>query len=349
MQCTSSMKQVGLALHNHCNTHNVFPGSSHQIAIRGARPHANGPSNSSPNNGFADGNMRRYSGLVMLLPFIEQSALYEMEATRVRPNGDRAGWEGNPWDADWYGERNAWSTVVNVFLCPSDGNGSNPANRTTGTNYRVCRGDGNINWDRWQECRGLFGPQIFFERDFSAIQDGASNTIALAEAVVGSEDKMNLVKGGICMTAYEIEGRKENPNAAEIFACINSSSSQELAPGKISNRTDGFSGSRWGDGQNQFTLFFTYMPPNGVSVVHTGEGEHWLMIAASSFHTGGVNVCLADGSVRFVSDTVDTGGLRLRSGKEIGPGVGSRWSRGPSPFGVWGGMGTIGEGEAVSL
>lgn len=89
------------------------------------------------------------------------------------------------------------------------------------------------------------------------------------------------------------------------------------------------------------------MAPNGPSVGHAGEGEHWVMVASSSFHTGGVNVCLTDGSVRFVSETVDTGGLR--SGVTIGPAYVDPWSRGPSPFGVWGGMGTVGEGESVSL
>ncbi len=71
------------------------------------------------------------------------------------------------------------------------------------------------------------------------------------------------------------------------------------------------------------------------------------MVAASSNHPGGVNVGRVDGSVQFVSETVNTG--TLQQGGTIGPGAGARWSRGPSPWGVWGAMGTVGEGETGNL
>jgi prepilin-type N-terminal cleavage/methylation domain-containing protein/prepilin-type processing-associated H-X9-DG protein len=345
MTCTNHLKQLGLALHNHHDAYNAMPGSSYQIAVRARNPHPDGPYDSSPNNGFNYDNSRRIGALPMLLPFIEQTPIYDMEANRVRPNGERAPWCGMPWDANWYGEQNAWSTVINVFQCPSDGAGKRTTG-TTGTNYRVCRGDGSINWDRAQECRGLFGPQTYFERSFSAITDGTSNTIAFAESVVGYSDRRSQVKGGLCVAPFEIDGKKENPNAAEFFACISAASPGQLDANHIHTNTNGI-GTRWGDGQNQYTLFFTYMPPNGPNAGHTGEGEHWIMVAASSFHSGGVNVCFTDGSIRFVTDSVDTGGLR--SGATLGPGVGSGWSRGRSPFGVWGGIGTINQGESVSI
>ena len=64
----------------------------------------------------------------------------------------------------------------------------------------------------------------------------------------------------------------------------------------------------------------------------------WGFFSAQSNHSGGVNVGLADGSVRFVSDTVDCGNLNaryVRSGK--------------SPYGVGGAMGSPQGGETVSL
>jgi len=336
MQCSNHMRQLGLALHNYHDAHGILPGSSFQIEIRNARP-----------QGFSGGHAHRLSAFVVLLPFIEQQALYDREATRVRGSGASAPWGGYPWHWDWYGGPNAWSTVISMLQCPSDGKGARPpAGRGAGTNYRVSRGDGSINWDRNNEARGLFAPQAHFERDIGAVTDGTSNTIAFAEAVVGYQDQRHLIRGGLCVAPFEINGQKENPNAAEFFACIDPTNPREIVPNRVHHQMDGV-GSRWGDGQNQFTLFFTYMPPNGPSVGHTGEGEHWLMVAASSYHPGGVNVALTDGSVRFIPDTIDTGGLR--AGATIGGGVGHPWSRGPSPFGVWGALGTIGEGDRVSL
>ncbi len=60
----------------------------------------------------------------------------------------------------------------------------------------------------------------------------------------------------------------------------------------------------------------------------------------ASNHTGGVNVVLADGSVHFMSNSVDTGDLTV--------GVAGRM-QGPSPYGVFGALGTIAGGEVASI
>jgi prepilin-type processing-associated H-X9-DG protein len=66
---------------------------------------------------------------------------------------------------------------------------------------------------------------------------------------------------------------------------------------------------------------------------HYGPGI-W---TATSEHPGGVQVALADGSVRFVSETVDTGNLSV-----VAP---PHNQTGPSPYGVWGSLGTRSGGE----
>jgi hypothetical protein len=57
-----------------------------------------------------------------------------------------------------------------------------------------------------------------------------------------------------------------------------------------------------------------------------------------SNHPGGVNAGLMDGVVRFISDTINCGDQNAAAAK---------W--GPSPFGVWGAMGTPDGGETVSF
>ncbi|MEM9702797.1 MAG: H-X9-DG-CTERM domain-containing protein, partial [Planctomycetota bacterium] len=54
-----------------------------------------------------------------------------------------------------------------------------------------------------------------------------------------------------------------------------------------------------------------------------------------SYHPGGIQVCMVDGSVRFISETID-------AGNQNAPNPVS----GLSPYGVWGGLGTRSGGEA---
>jgi len=72
----------------------------------------------------------------------------------------------------------------------------------------------------------------------------------------------------------------------------------------------------------------------------SGESDNGFYTANSN-HTGGVNVARLDGSVNFVSNSVDTNGLPAA---QMG-----RFLQGASPYGVWGAMGTPQGGESRSL
>jgi prepilin-type processing-associated H-X9-DG protein len=64
-------------------------------------------------------------------------------------------------------------------------------------------------------------------------------------------------------------------------------------------------GYPWREGSIWRTGYTHLLPPN--SACWRLNGDWWqISPSASSYHTGGVNVALVDGSVRFVSSNVDT-------------------------------------------
>ena len=102
-------------------------------------------------------------------------------------------------------------------------------------------------------------------------------------------------------------------------------------------------GRRWGDAHSIYTTFFAVMPPN--SPTCSTNGETWAMPTASSYHPGGVNVALCDGSVRFISETINAGDPNT-----VPPDLNGRPQdySGPSLWGVWGALGSARGGEPVS-
>ena len=64
-------------------------------------------------------------------------------------------------------------------------------------------------------------------------------------------------------------------------------------------------GYPWREGSIWRNGFNTILPPNKPCYRPNG-GEWWQLVTpASSYHSGGVNVSMADGSIRFITDSVN--------------------------------------------
>jgi prepilin-type processing-associated H-X9-DG protein len=189
-------------------------------------------------------------------------------------------------------------------------------------------------------------------KSLASIGDGTSNTIALSESCQGNGNKL-LARVGIVQVATNIVNRVGidyyYPDATNAATYTYASRCLATAPGgkypstgtgAPISRSD-MKGIAWYIPTN---IFHTVMPPNGPSChADPGDGSVYgdvaeIIKSAGSYHPGGVNAALFDGSGRFVSETIYCGASTAKL-KNIGA----------SEFGVWGAMGSINGGESAAM
>jgi prepilin-type N-terminal cleavage/methylation domain-containing protein len=324
MQCTNHMKQWTLSLHNYHDAHQGFPAAHNPC-------HSNNTGGSPYGAPAGSTAYRRFSATYCLFPVMEQQALFDA----IRSNNIQV-----PWTTTGGYVQTNFSTVQ----CPSDGNSKNTWTYGAGGNIVMSHGDGVISSEHYTvggagdvSSRGMFFPQ--FWKSMSSVTDGTSNTIAISETIVpATTGGGRQVKGGVAVVA-DIEGGYGTYELKPSF-CKSVQSGNDLT-GSVRSTSGQERGTRYLDGLILYSGFVTVMPPNSPSCVRADSEIIWGLFTAQSNHTGGVNTGRVDGSVSFVSDTVDTNGLPVNvQGKNLS---------GSSAYGVWGAMGTPSGGESKSL
>ena len=332
MQCTNHLKQWGLGLHNYHDAHKMFPTPS--MKNRGATHLASWTVDRVPMGiNFA------------ILPYIEQTARYEgFISSPQSVLGDPS------YSIWWVIQGNEYTRPsVPTFLCPSDGesNSPGPYEGTARTNIVFSMGDASYTpWypdSIWAplsptydhlmiSSRGMFITESW--KSFGSIQDGSSNTIGGSERITCSRggsaenDRRRGVLGGNPEWLALWSGRPNPENC--LLAFLRPENRQVLS----TPAGDPYGGLVL-DGRGFNTGFNTILKPNHPSCY---DGAGIVFVNASSFHTGGANVVLMDGSVTFVSDTIDTG---VSSADQV--------RSGESPYGVWGAMGSPNGGESKRM
>ena len=299
MQCSNHLKQLGLALHNHHDTFGYMP----------------------PLRNIGGGNNARRNGFISLLPFLEQNNTYEQAMVDVSTD---------PWANLGY-----WTDFsFSGFTCPSSPPPASSQNQQkTPLNYPMCLGDRLRERDTPMETtRGMFqkGSGAITEAPknklkFASVTDGLSNTMAFSERI-----------------SMASAGSPQQGGFAQV-ALVGDSSPSDCTAMLRGAWAGQIEGSRWNDGRVSFSAFFAAAPPNSASC--TGDGSsgnihdgNFALPGASSMHPGGVMACMGDGSVRFVSETIDTGSQSASF----------NFTSGASPYGVWGAMGSRDGGEAIT-
>jgi prepilin-type processing-associated H-X9-DG protein len=334
MRCSNNIKQLALACHNHVDTMQILPSAARQYSLCVQVQISLGLTDDDA------GGRARISYLSVLLPYIEQTALYERVAENARSSSFIV-----PWDLGW--ANNPSFAKINSFICPSDGETFSDS-QMGGSSYRCNRGDLWIDYNWWNEERGPFAVASHHRFGFEGIPDGTSNTIFFSEAVIGEHgNNSNKIRGGIAgnVARTNMTGPPKN--------CDDRRGSGGVLIGDIANN-QGYdyqaSGRRWTDAQSLFTQFFTTLPPNSPSCAATLNNESGPLITASSYHPGGVNVAMADASVKFVSDTIQVKNLDKTPADAPWsfPGDAHHY-KGAAIWGVWSELGTRNGGENASL
>ena len=307
MQCTNNLKQYVLSVHNYHDVNGVLPASRMDFYNFNTNQY-----DDSAYGGFV-------GATVALLPFMEQNPRYEAFVKDAKSAGN------NSWP---FASTSTYTDKIPTILCPSDGQA---ALLSSPDRVQFDVGpDGRAAATAKVDSRGFFAPKTW--RPLSFATDGTSNTAAISE-MIGDKNRSTKVKGGVFKTSSLHDGQ------AKPGPCLTESRRAD-DPTELNSGTDTWRGLLWTDGRSVNGAFTTVLPPNSPCCIYSWpniENYAWGVFSPQSFHSGGVNVGLADGSIRFVSDTIDAGSPNSY-------GVVS----GKSPYGVWGALGSPTGGESVS-
>ena len=345
MQCTNHLKQLSLA------THTYHDAMGHIVPLNASRlvktiydeiKWATSPD-------FDAGAAPAGTGWgVFICPFIEHQAVYDIYLQALRTSGSGTTAPENNWNV---GLGSSWSNhgiiQVSIYGCPSDPLGRGGSSAQGGnpgrSNYVGSIGDyprgtpsGAATGSNF---RGAMVPGQM-QYDLGAISDGTSNTILFAEAVVGTSGSRRVLGDVAHVSGVE-------DWAAPSVCSVVRGSNGDILDGVVTGTTrppEDMQGRRWVAVSWSIGYFYSMLPPNSPSCSANATFSWGNTPSASSYHTGGINAAMADGSCRFISETIETRGLDRSWNSHMGTNFAL-----PSPWGVWGALGSRAGGESVAL
>jgi prepilin-type N-terminal cleavage/methylation domain-containing protein/prepilin-type processing-associated H-X9-DG protein len=325
MQCTNNLKQLALSCHNMHDVEGHFPSLAYQ---RGYPTDSFHWRVSWPAMLFAYIEQTQRHTVVMQIP--EQGipcAPYTTSAT-VNHNGATI--------------ENPYAGFLSAFICPSEVVNTPCDGALAPISYRINIGDetynNTISLGNDSLRRGVAGRGDQFKCTMASIEDGTSNTILFAESTITTQmdGRVSSLRGGIAQTSADVYRMP----ISLVEECRSNRNGMELNSAFPNSRR----GARLADAYGPvFTGVHIILPPNSPTCSY--NHFEFTFNAASSYHSGGVNVAMCDGSVRFVPDTID---CRRSDYTSLGGSTLTVGNSGRSFFGVWGAMGTRNGGETTS-
>ena len=296
MQCSNNLKQLSLAMHNYHDTYNRFPaGVTAWNGVNNGAQRNNG--NPQDNGGFFNG---MWSWSAYILPFVEGQNLYNRINFNQRPWTEE---RGDAWFYDTGADTTAFavtnqlvsSSMPPTFACPS----TPQPNSGKYKDYAMNAGHGPNGGTNVQaggtlinSCcpeRATQGSGIGHKNSYvkmASITDGTSNTYMLLEQS-SMIPKWRFPTNPFVWTNHQSQGLALSNQGATNFP------------------------------PNQNPVFQVSRPGSPLS---DGAGIGLVGRCTRSYHTGGINASLADGSVRFVTETIANNpwrALHTRDGGEV--------------------------------
>ena len=303
IKCTSNLKQLGLAAMNYESANGGLPHNA--ITKNNSQPpYIPFSAGSVPAAGNAGGTNARCSGLVPLLPYVEQNNVYPLYV----------------FGADWCDPANAAALAIKfpLFRCPSSPaadtitfagaswiGGTNafappsaPGSTTNiyGGKVYPTGGTGSVTGWPADYCGAT---QVKTNKDSIGTEIGFKNTVVAAGVPwAGSGSKGAMRQNGNTPIAELTDGTSNTILYSE------AAGRDKLCVGRQCTTLTGVSTAIWADSDNRITV--TGSNPDGSANangtaamnVNNQSGDIY------SFHNGGANVAFADGSVRFIRDSV---------------------------------------------
>jgi prepilin-type N-terminal cleavage/methylation domain-containing protein/prepilin-type processing-associated H-X9-DG protein len=325
-QCVNNLKQIGLALHNYHTAADVFPmGTSFN------------PQNSPTDYAMWDS----FSAQATMLGYMEQIPIYNALNFMMSPQGDQMGAPVNSTGVN---------RIIASYICPSDTNagGGKQNINSYGASFGTTT-DSMYDWDNVryasrgsQNPHGSSGMFTFgIPYGLRDAIDGSSNTVAYSEWLVGdgrgsnygrqnppSKYRGNMMIGSTVATpatqnAFSLQrANGTNPVVDALQQCASDFKTMTQGIADIK-------GLRWAMGTPGFAMLNVIQTPNDALGFGGCRGDNsppnnWpdssFTIGTASAHPGGVNTLMADGSVKFIKNSIGRNiwwGLGTRAGGEV--------------------------------
>jgi prepilin-type N-terminal cleavage/methylation domain-containing protein/prepilin-type processing-associated H-X9-DG protein len=330
IQCVNNLKQIGLALHNYQSSTGGFPIGHTQVQVYSGNDYS---------------AWVGWSAQAMMLPYLEQNVVYN--SCNFAHTG--FGFTFTPGDQINF---TAAYTRITAFICPSNPISNTPVKglytlgNVTPTDYAGSMGTTTHDLTQGAETAamsasankaypttGIFA--CWMSYDIRDVTDGTSNTIAFGEWCSNDYSMINFKRKGVGVDAVpnsspsaQVDDARLNQAAviAGLQNCATAYNSATTFPALNAEK-----GVMWSLGEQGYSMMNFIQVPNDAqypfgTCTLIGDGsdggaDDSAFCGPESYHPGGANLLFADGSVRFVKNSINRTGvmwaLATRNGGEV--------------------------------